>query len=337
MTALFGLVKRSARPRGIYVAIALFGVSGSVLSVGLASYHQRGWALVTLVTIPIALWFRKSPQVAGVAIAAGSMLLRIAYIGLGYSNQIDVSQAAAERAVMGLSPYGVAYTDAMLPGEPFPYGPLALVWWQLGPAVELVAAGLMMGVLIHQRAWITLGLFAAIPFSVYLTTTGANDYSPGLLIAVGLLLLPRRPYFGAAMLAAAAALKPYAFAWVPAAIGFAGLRSGIVLVALSAVLWAPVFAWGLGGLVRSLELARAVHRIPENALNMPSLRFAAIPLAAAGLLARRWEVAVLAGSVVFTTFLFLDAWASLGYWLAVGPITGIALESWGRDRGASDS
>ena len=48
--------------------------------------------------------------------------------------------------------------------------------------------------------------------------------------------------------------------------------------------------------------------------------------AAAGLLVRRWEWMVLIGALTFVVFLFLDRWASLGYWLAVGPIAGIALE-----------
>ena len=50
------------------------------------------------------------------------------------------------------------------------------------------------------------------------------------------------------------------------------------------------------------------------------------PLAAAGLLVRRWDHMVLLGSIVFCAYLFLDRWASLGYWLAVLPVAGVALE-----------
>jgi hypothetical protein len=47
----------------------------------------------------------------------------------------------------------------------------------------------------------------------------------------------------------------------------------------------------------------------------------------AALFVRRWSLAVLAGSAIFVIVLFFDTWASFGYWLAVVPITGIALES----------
>ena len=36
---------------------------------------------------------------------------------------------------------------------------------------------------------------------------------------------------------------------------------------------------------------------------------------------------MLVGSAAFVTFLFLDFWASYAYWLAVLPVSGLALES----------
>jgi hypothetical protein len=312
----------------IDAAIALFAVFGGLMASGLAAYHDRPWSLISLVAVPAALWLRRRPTYAAAAIVIGSIILRLAYVGIGFTDQVAVSQAGAARALSGLSPYGVGYAETVPPGAPFPYGPLALVWWLPGPAVELVAATLLMILLVKQRSWLTLGLFASVPFAVYLTTTGTNDYSPGLLIAAALMLVRDRPYVGAAVLALAAALKPYALAWLPSLIGLAGWRAGAVMLGLSAVLWSPLMAWGVGGFFRSLELSRSVHPVGENALNLPILRFAALPIAMLGLVAHRWETAVLVGSAAFFVFLFLDRWASLGYLIAVGPITGIALERW---------
>jgi hypothetical protein len=50
----------------------------------------------------------------------------------------------------------------------------------------------------------------------------------------------------------------------------------------------------------------------------------AVPAGLLGLLAKRWEVAVLIGAGVFITFLFLDQWASRSYWMAIVPVSGIA-------------
>jgi uncharacterized membrane protein len=51
---------------------------------------------------------------------------------------------------------------------------------------------------------------------------GVNDSTPGLLITAGLLALRQRPFLGGVLLALAAGLKPYAFAWAPAAIAYGG-------------------------------------------------------------------------------------------------------------------
>ena len=79
-----------------------------------------------------------------------------------------------------------------------------------------------MVLLVACRSWLTLALYAGLPFAVYLTTTGVNDYSPGFLILSAMLLSGRTPCLGAAVLAVAASIKPYAFAWFLPAIGFAG-------------------------------------------------------------------------------------------------------------------
>ena len=37
-------------------------------------------------------------------------------------------------------------------------------------------------------------------------------------------------------------------------------------------------------------------------------------------------MAVLSGALIFVVVLFLDFWASVGYWFVVGPIVGIVAE-----------
>jgi hypothetical protein len=315
-----------ARFGRIDVAILLFALLGSVMAVGLAQFQGRPWALMALIAIPGALAFRQRPAMAALVLGTGSMLLRLGYVGIGSTDQIAVSHAAAARVFAGLSPYGVGYAETVPPGAPFPYGPMGVIWWLPGPAVELVAAALVLGLLVRERAWITFGLYASVPFAVYLNLTGVNDYSVGLLIAVSLLMLRHQPMIGAAILAMAIALKPYAAAWFLPAIGFGGLGVAGVLVGASILLWSPLLFWGPATFVKSLDMARAIHPESENALNLPLLRWLALPISAAGLLARRWEWMVLTGALGFVVFLFFDRWASLGYWVAVGPITGIALE-----------
>jgi hypothetical protein len=271
---------------------------------------------------------RRWPLAVGALITIASAILRAAYIGIGYSTQVDHARHAAMIALEGRSPYGVLLTSISAPPEPYVYGPLGLLWWQPGVVVEFAAALAVMMLLVHTRAWLTLSVYAGLPFAVYLTPTGVNDYSPGLLIVSALLLMRTRPVLGGGLLAIAGAVKPYAFAWFIPAIGYAGLPAALSIGGLSAVLWSPLLVWwGPRTFLASLALAPQVHPIQANALNLPILRWLAVPFAMLGLAARRWHHMVLLGSAAFAAFLFLDRWASLGYWLAVIPAAGIALES----------
>ena len=97
------------------------------------------------------------------------------------------------------------------------------------------------------------------------------------------------------------------------------------------MLWSPLLWWGgPAAYLESVRLAAAIHPVQRDALNLPLLRWLAVPIAVAGLWVRRWEWAVLVGSAAFVTFLFLDFWASYAYWLAVLPVSGLALESLAR-------
>ena len=308
------------------VATIMFAIPASLMAIGLATVHGRTIALVVIGMVAAIVALRRQALVGAVVIACASLVLRLAYVGIGYSTQVDIARSAAERALNGLSPYGFLLPASTTPPEPFVYGPLALIWWQPGVAVEFAAAVGVMALLIWTRSWLTLALYAGLPFAVFLTTTGVNDYSPGFLIASALLLLRTHRLLGAGLLAVAAAIKPYAFSWYLPAIGYAGWTAAAVLLGLTVVLWSPLAVWGPTGFLRSIQLHAQVHPDQANALNLPLLRWIAVPIAAVGLIVRRWDRMVLLGSLAFVAYLFLDRWASLGYWLAVLPIAGIALE-----------
>ncbi len=315
------------------MGLLLFGFLSLDPVVSVVLYTRRpeyavGWLILTVG----AVLLRRRSLAMGLCVIAASVALRIGFIGFGHADQIIVGQAAWERVLHGGNPYGIGYAQTIPPGAPFPYGPLGLVWWLPGPIVEFVAAVLTMLVLVRERAWLTLAVIAGWHPAVYLTFVGVNDYSPGLLILVAMLTLQNRRMLGAGLLAASVALKPYAIAWVLPAIGYGGVGVALSVATVSAFLWSPLLVWGPGSFLRSVELARSVHIQPGYALNMPFLRWFAVPITLAALWARRWEVAVLLGSATFVVFLFTDRWASYGYWLAVIPVSGVAIESLLRNR-----
>jgi len=305
----------------VFAAASLVTLNDAVLGEG------NVWALVAVLAIPAAILLRGRPRLAALALVAGGIVLRIAMAGVWDADQVSVTVAAGRAALEGYNPYGHGYAAAVPPGAPFPYGPLALLVGLPGQIVESAASVATMLLFILTGSWVTLGLYAADSFAVHSATQGVNDLTPGLLIAVGFLALRKRPIIGGFVLAIAAAIKPYAFAWFPAAVGYAGLPALIGLTGGSIVLWSPLLEWGVGNFVKSVAMARGVHATP-NALNIPELRVLGIPIAIAGLWVRKWEVAVLLGTIVFTVVLFFDHWASRGYWLAVLPIMGIAIEEW---------
>ena len=312
-------------------AIVFFVVPATLMALTLATVHDRPIALAALVPAFLALSLRSRALLAGACIGLAANFLRLAYIGIGYSTQVDHARNAAARAFDGMSPYGVLLSSTSAPPEPYVYGPLGLLWWQPGPIVELIAAIAVTILLIRTHSWLTLAVYSGLPFSVFLTTTGVNDYSPGFLIAGAFLLMRTRPGLGAALLGVAAAVKPYALAWFLPAVGYGGWVVAASLFGMTALLWSPLVVWGPANYLRSLQLNDSVHPVSANALNLPILRLLAIPLSLLGLFSRRWENAVLLGAAVFVVYLFSGQWASLGYWVAVIPAAGIAIERrWSR-------
>lgn len=332
----------NSRPRfgRLDAAIVIYGAFAGVLAFfPLRDGHV--FVVVALVAAPAAVLLRRRPYAAAAVMIVGSIVLRLGYVGALYADQIDVSQLAVARVLAGGNPY--AQTYPALQDAIYSYGPLGMLVWLPGISVEVAAAAGTMMLLAYQRAWLTFGLFAAWPFTVELTPSGVNDYSAGFALMAALVLLRSRPKVGMAAVAVAVAIKPYAAAWVIPAAGFAGFTALGVFLAVSFVLWSPVlFVWGVSSYVTSVRNVQTLHQsylaagFPESgSINAPLLRWLVIPFSLAGLWLRDWRATLLLGSAGFFAFLFFSPWASGGYWVAVLPIVGLALESPAVSKGRS--
>lgn len=318
----------------IRLAVAIFVVLGAETAVRTFGNSVSAY-IISLGLITAAWVLRQRPEFIGFAMVAGGTYHRLALWRDGLGDQIIVAQAAGSRAMSGLNPWAYGYPDSIPPGAPYPYGPLGLFWWNPGVVVELVAVVALMGLLWWYRYWLALAVVAVWHPMASITTSGANDFSPALLIAVAMLMYrERRMVAGSVVLAAAAALKPYAFAWFLPAIGYAGISALLSLAAATLVLWSPLLLWGPWSFYESVQMAESMKHRGEgvNTLNWTALRPLAAPLALAALLVRRWETMMLAGSAVFLVVLWIGAqWASWTYWVAVVPPIGMAVESWLRE------
>jgi hypothetical protein len=175
-------------------------------------------------------------------------------------------------------------------------------------------------------------------------TDGSNDTSAGLLILVALLVALRWPLAGGVLLALATAFKPYALAWLPALLGYAGSIVPLLgfLVVSTATWLLPGVAWGIESLLWSFRRADEVHAQPYysiafalsgDAVSRPvwqALRLAAGVCLA--LLSLAWvrTVAgfVVAGTLVFGATLFLGWWGTFAYLAAVAPVVCWHLDEW---------
>lgn len=288
--------------------------------------HPAAW--LAIVAIPAALLLLRRPVALALVMTAAGIYLRALYLGSPETcDQIAVSRAAFGVALTGRTPYGFGYAESWPAGSPYPYSPLAMPVSVLGVPGEVLAVSAMMLILSFGRALLTVAVLSAWVISIEFGICGLNDQVPALLLLAGLLLVERgRMLSGGALVALSAAIKPYTLAWFPPLIGLGGASMGAILVGVSAIAWLPVLAWGPASFLRSIELARLTHPEPANTLNLPWLRVIAVPLAAASLLVRSWTVAVLMGALIFCAMMFLDYWASIGYWFVVGPLVGLVVD-----------
>jgi hypothetical protein len=314
------------------VCLVAFAVGASLIALHLAFYQDRPVALLSLISLPVAAAFvKRRPVITGVVITFGVLVLQAGYLGIGYSDQVDLGRAALASAIAGESPYRMH--DLGTHQNPFAYGPLAMLTAQLGPAVEIAASAAILLLLVWSGAWLTLGVVAAFPPFIFLAPTGINDYVPGLLILSAMLLMRTQPRWGIVTLAVAAAVKPYAAAWFLPAIGFTGWINALWLVGVTAVLWAPLLLWGPATFVRAVVATEIVRTAGPTSvqpgggsIDIPLVRWLSVPIALAALFGRSWRSMVLFGTAVFGAFLFFSPWTSAGYWIALLPAVGVGLE-----------
>jgi hypothetical protein len=262
-----------------------------------------------------------------------------------------VTEAAAREMLAGGSPYGHGFEASLPPGAPFAYGPLALVWYLPSlddpGRLELLASFVVLGLLAIRGRPLGLAIYAVTPAFVVAAADGSNDTTAGLLILAALLAAVRVPILGAVLLAVAVAFKPYALAWLPGLLGFAGVAAPLAaFIVASAVLWLPaLIAWGPSSIVWSFREADALHARPYYSLayalgaspeaGVPKvawdvLRFGAgIALALLNVLLVRTAAAlIVGGALVFAATLFLGWWGTFAYLAAVAPVLCWHLDDW---------
>lgn len=321
--------RRGALALGIYTGLAY-------MTCALGSSAGRPEIWLAMLAVPAAFAARSRPLLFAAALICGGMWLRIVWVGLPpFADQLEVARAAATIALDGGNPYLARYAESVPPGAPFVYGPLGLVGGLIGVWGEVLAGGASMVLLAWKRCWLSLAIYASLVLVVQLTASGANDVAPGFFIAAGMVMLVSRPLAGGILLAIAAALKPYALAWFPGAIGYGGMAALAGTAVGSLVLWAPLLLWGPATMLQAVEDARKVHT-SANAINIPELRLLALPIALGSLLLRRWTHAAISGLLIFVIVLFFDRWVSWTYLLAIAPLLGILLEG-RRARPASEA
>jgi hypothetical protein len=244
------------------------------LGIGLVLSIQPIWkdnyaigvaGLIALTLIACARWQLRWAPVIAVIICG--VALRWSVSNVQASDVSDVTRVAIMTMQEGANPYGIGYFISRPPGAPFPYGPVDLFWYlpfvgdptQLEMLVSFVLLGFF-GVRAGMGRPIGLVIFALAPPLVLASVDGSNDTSAGLFILIAMILAARRPALGGGMLAVAVAFKPYALAWLPPLVLWAGFPAIFGFVAASFVAWAPVLlVWGPGSYLRSLAMAQQTH------------------------------------------------------------------------------
>lgn len=304
--------------------------------------------LVVVATLLVSLRFAIAPVALLVLMGAG-LTLRAAAVGGGWSDVMLVTDAAMRTMLEGRSPYGIGYEESIPPGAPFAYGPVALLWYLPGLGapgrLETLLTMLIVVVLAVRGRPLGLALYATLPPLLVTATDGSNDTSAGVLILVALLVAQRAPIAGGALLAVAAAFKPYAVAWLLPLLAYAGITGPLTAFLVgSLVAWGwAVIAWGPRPIADSLAQAEGVHAVPYYSLawvaqdlwRMPEAAWSAFRYALGlGVALLGWlEVRtarsfVVVGCAVFLVTLFAGWWSTFAYLAALAPVVCWHLDDW---------
>ena len=306
---------------------------------------------------------RPVEQATILILLVGALATRYAIRAEVGSDVLDVTAAAIDRVLAGFNPYGVGYEESRPPGAPYPYGPLALLWYvpvaHLPRLAELLSASFVVSILALQGRFLGLAIYAATPAFVHTSVDGSNDTTLGLLIALTFLLASHRPALAGAVLAGAVAFKLSALAWVPAFLVWGGWRVAAAFGAASVLFWSPVLVvWGPAAFIQSTAQANAIHRdmvwslgavlrdwLGETAVRaLDTMRFAFGGLVAILTLAfvrtgdragagtpdraKGLDRVIVFGTLVYLVTLFGGTWATFAYFAAIAPVLCLRIDDW---------
>jgi hypothetical protein len=345
-TLLDRLRTRLAAPRdawlslALLVAFALVAAAGSPPRAVPLHLFILGGLLLASFRLPVG-------RLAIIALLVAGVDLRLDYAAIG-SDVLIVTRAAIQAVLEGGNPYGVGFAVSTPPGAPFPYGPLALLWYMPPLPVQAIEFGVALLILILlaiRGRPLGLALYATAPVLVVTANDGSNDTSLGLLLLVALTLAERLPRAGAFALGLAVAFKPTALAWAPPMIAWAGWTGALTLVLGAGLFWLPaLIAWGPAAIADSIIRANTMHGSTYYSLAHALSRFGRIPptivldilrFGVAGLLAllSLWRVrsphAVIGwGAAIFLVVLFGGFWSTFAYFAALGPVVAWFADIW---------
>jgi hypothetical protein len=297
----------------------------------------------------IATRWRVAPLAIGVLLVVGVGLRAGIQTHFG-SDVMDVVASAIRHVELGENPYGVGYTASRPAGAPYAYGPLALLWY--GPLqndgwrLEVFIGCVVLTMLAIRGKLLGLAIYATSPVLVAIAGDGSNDTSGGFILLLAFIVARHRPPLGAVLLAFAVAFKPYAAAWVPAYMVWAGWGAIVAFGAATLVLWSPViFLWGIPSFLKSLDMANRVHnftyfsfgellesvthRSPLRDL-LDNLRLVLGTITA--VITLRWtrslDGVILAGTLVYLVTLYMGFWSTPAYFAGIGPILCWRIDDW---------
>lgn len=292
-------------------------------------------------------------RLAVIALVVAGIDLRIGYARTG-SDVLLVTGAAIDTFLAGGNPYGIGYSVSTPPGAPFPYGPLALLWYLPPIPAQVIETGVsfvILALLAIRGRLLGLAIYATAPVLVVTATDGSNDTSLGLLLLAALVLAERLPRAGALVLGLAIAFKPTALAWALPMIGWAGWTGALALAVGAGMLWLPaLIAWGPAAIIESISRANSMHTSSYYSLAHALGRYGIVPpplaltvfrFGVAGLLGllALWRVrsadAVIGwGAAIFLVAMFGGLWSTFAYFAALGPIVAWRIDRWAGGEGS---
>jgi len=335
---------------------AVVGPTRLALVIGIVLAAQdntnRPLGIVILLALAVLLGLSLRWDLGLVAIAAlavAGVAMRLDLLHAGTSDVLTVTRSAIETVLAGGNPYGIGFASSSPPGAPFPYGPLALGWYvpfQGDPRVVETAVSFLILLLLAVRGRpLGLAVYAlALPL-VLTASDGSNDTSGGLLLLAALVVLPRNPLGGAALLALATAFKPYAAAWFIPLVWWSPVAGLIGFGAVSLIVWAPVYlVWGVPAFLDSLGRSQSIHGGPYYSLGawlssvvggvseawLDRLRYVlgAATAVATVPFVRSGRGVIVAGLLIYLVTLYTGFWSTFAYLASIAPIVCWNLDEW---------